>query len=152
MKNSKKDRKNDHALYHHLYERHYLEEGYVCMYCGEPADTLDHIPPLSVMRLLDAERRRKDGIVCSLVPCCRECNLVLGGRHLLTVADRLEFLEKHYEKKFDKQESFWSDDEINELGFSLRNFVKAKQQKLNRYIDMIRNIQLRMINTDTHPR
>lgn len=45
-----------------------------CTYCGRPADTLDHTPPLS-----RHEHVRGSGC-CDTVPACRACNCAGGGR------------------------------------------------------------------------
>ena len=135
----------------HKYKRHFLIEGYYCFYCGDPANTLDHVPPLSAMETLDREKRKKDRIPAALVPCCSECNNALGDRQLWTVFDRLLYLETYYDAYFKKQKSMWSEDEIEELGPSLKEAVRHRQEKLNRYIDKIRAIQVRQLKPETYP-
>ena len=147
----KKYRQHLHNIYKDRYVRHFLDEGYYCFYCGDPATGLDHMPPLFYMDSLSLGYIKKNKISCALLPCCTECNLKGGNKMHLTVMDRLLFLESTYEKHFKKMKSLWSADEIDELGPSLRSFVIAKQEKINRYIDKIRNIQKRMTRSDTFP-
>ena len=135
----------------HKYKRHFLSEGYYCFYCGDPASTLDHVPPLNEMDHLPYEKRKRDKIPASLLPCCLECNQALGSRRLVYVEERLLFLESYYDAKLKKKSAQWTDDEINELGYSLKEYVKHEQEKLRRYVDKIRNIQGRYIRTETHP-
>ena len=133
------------------YKRHFLTEGYYCFYCGDPAECLDHVPPLSLIGSYSYEERKNKNIPASLLPCCTECNSALGSRSLVTAFERLLYLESYYEAFFKRQKSRWSEEEIDTLGDSLRAFVRSRQEKLNRYIDKIRSIQLRMIRVETHP-
>lgn len=151
MTTSKARRKELMKIHGHKYERHFLTEGYYCFYCSDPAQCLDHVPPISIIENYSYEVRKKHKMPTALVPSCLECNAYLSDRSLPTVMDRLLYLESHYEAYFKKQQAMWTEDEINELGTSLRDFIKVKQEKLNRYIDKIRAIQLRMIRTETHP-
>jgi hypothetical protein len=61
------------------------------------------------------------------------------------------FLESYYDAKFKQQNAMWTEEEINELGFSLQKSVRARQEKLQRYIHKIRAIQRRHIMVETHP-
>ena len=138
-------------LHGHKYKRHFTSEGYYCFYCADPADTLDHVPPLSAMDILDKKKRQKERIPAALVPCCRECNGALGARQLWTVFDRLLYLESYYDAFFKKQCMMWTEEEINELGPSLRESVRHRQDKLERYRDKIRAIQVRQLKPETYP-
>lgn len=138
-------------LHGHKYKRHFTAEGYYCFYCGDPADTLDHVPPLSSMDILDKAKRKKERIPAALVPCCSECNGALGSRQLWTVFDRLMYLESYYDAYFKKQAMMWTEEEINDLGPSLRESVRHRQDKLERYRDKIRAIQLRQLKPETYP-
>jgi hypothetical protein len=138
-------------LHGHKYKRHFTQEGYYCFYCSDPADTLDHVPPLSAMEVLNKEKRKKEQIPAVLVPCCRECNSALGSRQLWTVFDRLMYLESYYDAYFKRQKMLWSEEEIEELGYSLRESVRHRQDKLDRYRDKIRAIQVRQLKPETYP-
>lgn len=133
------------------YKRHFLTEGYYCFYCSDPAQCLDHVPPLSMIDVYTHEERKKSNIPAVLLSCCTECNSALGSRLLPTANERLLYLESYYEAFFKKQKAMWTDDEIDELGDSLKSSVRARQEKLNRYVDKIRAIQLRLIRVETHP-
>ena len=150
---NKKDRNRQHLLAMHgfKYIRHYMDEGYVCFYCNAPADTLDHVPPLTMIDYMPYEERRKYGIPAVLLPCCSECNVNLGDKALADTISRLEFLEWHYDKFLQTQRGMWTEEEINKLGYVLQLQVKAKQKKLDDYVEKVRNIQTRLLRTDTHP-
>ena len=148
---SKKKRDILMKLHGHKYKRHFTTEGYYCFYCSDPADTLDHVPPLSAMDILNKEKRKKERIPAVLVPCCSECNSALGSRQLWTVFDRLMYLESYYDAYFKKQRMMWTEEEINELGPSLRESVRHRQDKLERYRDKIRAVQVRQLKPETYP-
>jgi uncharacterized protein Usg len=151
MSKTKKARQHLMKIHGHKYKRHFLTEGYYCFYCADPADTLDHVPPLSSMEILNKEKRKKDKIPATLVPCCKECNSSLGDRQLWTVFDRLLYLETYYDAFFKKQKAMWTEEEIAELGPSLRESVRHRQEKLERYLHKIRAIQLRQLKPETYP-
>lgn len=148
---TKKHRQELIKMHNHKYSRHYTTEGYYCFYCGDPAEGLDHVPPISMIDTMPYEKRKKDRIPAVTVACCSECNSALSSRRLSTVDDRLMFLESYYDAKFKKQNAMWSEEEISELGFSLQKTVRAKQEKLQRYIHKIRGIQRRHTMVETHP-
>jgi 5-methylcytosine-specific restriction endonuclease McrA len=52
-------------------ERILRRDGYICQYCGQEADTVDHVIP-----------RRLNGLDTdeNLLSSCRKCNLAKGGR------------------------------------------------------------------------
>lgn len=151
MANRNKKREILMKLHGHKYKRHFTQEGYYCFYCADPADTLDHVPPLSEMDILTPEKRKKEKIPAALVPCCAECNQALDARRLWTVFDRLMYLESHYDAYFKRQSMMWTEEEINELGPSLRESVRHRQDKLGRYRDKIRAIQVRQLKPETYP-
>lgn len=63
-----KARKELMRTHGHKYKRHFLSEGYYCFYCGDPANTLDHVPPLHEMPNLPYEKRKR---IVSLPLYCR---------------------------------------------------------------------------------
>ena len=138
-------------MHNHKYTRHYTTEGYYCFYCGDPAEGLDHVPPISLMDIMPYEKRKQDRIPAVTVACCQDCNGALSNRRLSTVDDRLLFLESYYDAKFKKQTAMWTEEEINGLGYSLQIMVRAKQEQLQRYIHKIRGIQRRHMMIETHP-
>jgi hypothetical protein len=138
-------------LHNHKYDRHYTAEGYYCFYCGDPADGLDHVPSLSSIDTMDYLYRKRNQIPAVTVACCSQCNGAMSSERLDTVAERLIYLESFYQKVFEKQNKTWSEEEIEELGFSLKNSIRSSQERLQRYVHKIRGIQRRSIMVETHP-
>lgn len=148
MKNSERIRL--YKTYNSLYTRHYIEEGYVCIYCNSPAETLDHSPPLSWIEPFGVSAFRKASIPLVTVPCCKECNNLLGDRKLLTVEERLEYLEKKYHSLFDKLVR-WSEEEINEMGASFQKTLRAQQWREEDLSRKIRAVEQRLVKPWTLP-
>jgi hypothetical protein len=146
-----RERNRLYTTYNQFYDRHYIEEGYMCFYCNDYAETLDHVPPLSWIEVFKLENLRKNGIPLATVPCCAECNRLLGGRKLLTVEDRLEYLETKYSALFEKL-ARWSDEEIEEMGQSFRQTLKSQRHREDELMRKIRAIEQRQIKPWTFPR
>lgn len=148
---SSKYRKKLLKLHNHKYERHYTPEGFYCFYCGDPADGLDHVPSINSIDTMDYQYRKRHQIPAVTVACCSTCNGATSSRRLDTVSDRLLYLESFYQRIFEKHNKTWSNDEIDELGPSLQDFVRSSQERLQRFVHKIRGIQRRFILVETHP-
>lgn len=130
-----------------LYGHHYTRLGSkwdVCFYCGDVAESLDHVPPINIVAEYGYKTFRDRGVPLLLVPCCAECNSALGSRSLNTVADRIDYLLNYYARKIDKRRS-WSADEIGELGRGLKPQVVARQARLTLWIAKLRNLEARYL-------
>ena len=57
--------------------KNYYIDDHHCAYCGEYADTKDHIIPYSFNH--SGKRRADMGDSDNLVPCCRECNSIASN-------------------------------------------------------------------------
>ena len=98
-----------------------------CTYCDEPADTLDHVVPLS----FSSVRRGGGGGDANgfpRVPCCRECNTLLGNRPLLTVEERRAWLAGALKKRYRKLLGAPKVD-LSELGPSLRAMIDGRTSR-----------------------
>jgi len=91
-----------------------------CEYCGQRAWGRDHVIPLAVT--FSGKRKKGHRGVGVTVPCCHECNSILGDRPILTVQERAAFLvrayRKHYQTLLKMPE--WTDEELDDLQSSLR--------------------------------
>jgi hypothetical protein len=133
-------------LYGHLYEFDPREDRMKCCYCGDVRECVDHVPALHVVDMLGSKKVRELDVDFFLYPSCSKCNSTLHTSFLLTYEERLSFLYNHYLKKADK-ETFWSIDEIEELGGSLRDMIVARQKQLRReLLDRIRGIEINLCN------
>lgn len=93
-----------------------------CAYCGEKADSFDHVPPRNFTGVKSCKQKRtkKDG-----VPSCTECNVLLGAKCLLTIGGRAEYLAKKFKKRYWRvlESVDWEPQELDGLGYNMRESV-----------------------------
>lgn len=125
----KKHRRNLEKRYGQLYVRMFFREGeaQVCVYCGNVAETQDHVPPLDWVYCLGTSYFGSAGIRLLLVPACGECNVELGPRKLFTIKDRTRWLIGRYEKKYERftKGLIWDMEDVDELGRGLKRYVEG---------------------------
>ena len=68
-----------------------------CVYCGNGADTSDHIPPVSLAAELDLSYLKDLDPV--LVPACRNCNSIIGASPEIKLVDRRDIVANHLSQK-----------------------------------------------------
>lgn len=97
---------------------------YVCIYCGENGDTVDHIPPRTARAKLVA-LGLADQYPFEEVRSCLECNSALGKRALWTVRERKRFIKKWLAKRYGKFLKLpeWTSEDILGLGSMLQREV-----------------------------
>lgn len=121
----------NHTIYTRFTHAHtgYWHE---CFYCGEPADTVDHYPPVSRVHDYRALGNRFETYVT--VSCCRECNTYLGNTLQDTLLERAEHAKDILEKKLRKDLNMpeWFDDEIEQLGSMMKKFMAAAKRRYER--------------------
>lgn len=123
-----------------FYKKHPLIRPDVCFYCGlsHPPD-IDHTPPLSWAYALGPSWFFDRNVNLWLIPCCRECNSLLGDKPIHTAKDRKRFIAGRLEERYQEflQHPKWTDDEIGELTGKLR-------KEMQKYMDdkrvMVRRI------------
>lgn len=94
----------------------------VCVYCGFPAGTKDHLVP----RTWTGDTRRS---AVAVVPACGECNSRIGTDGSASITERRAIAHAGIRKAKRAVLSApeWSAEELAELGPSLRQHVEAKQ-------------------------
>lgn len=110
-----------------------LELGDQCVYCGDPATTRDHFIPVSVVAML-ADSNPVPQYAKVTLPCCSHCNSVAEAKVFKTVGAKRRYIQNRLAKKHRKllNSPPWSDDEINQLGRTLRTKILADQQLARR--------------------
>ena len=90
----------------------------VCVYCGQPGSTRDHILP----RAWTGEASRQFTVT---VPSCGECNSLIGESVADTIAERREIAQGRIRKKYHRILSHYeyTPAEIDEFGPGLRESV-----------------------------
>lgn len=93
--------------------------GYLCIYCGMLANCDDHFPPRSLCYL------------GWLLPSCKECNYIAGTKWPLNFTFRAELVKDSLRRKYFSELTTpdWSDEELDELEYNLRNEVIRWQKR-----------------------
>lgn len=94
-----------------------------CFYCGEPADTIDHCPPLSKVDAYRALRLANEMYL--RVPCCRECNSLLGDSLQDDILQRERDCKARLARKYYRvlKLAEWTPEELAEMGPGLRKMI-----------------------------
>ena len=97
----------------------------VCVYCGDPATTKDHVVPYSFAGGLPSRLRKGGRDAGETVPACHDCNSWLGSRMLLTVTERKRAIAESLPKRHAKllASPTWDVDELLEVGKSLQAII-----------------------------
>lgn len=92
-----------------------------CIYCGEAANSRDHFIPTSFVKTMEDIGFTRTVIV----PACVECNSTAGSQVFRTMREKRQYVHECYRAKYAKllEAPDWSDDELNELGDTLRGHV-----------------------------
>lgn len=118
--------------------RHNREEHLTCFYCGEMANTRDHVYPHSA----DTLSRKRLFRGKETVNACAECNSTLGDACANYIEERIMHLITRTEDKYqlNKHVPDWTDAELKGLGYTLRSHVARKvqirQRAFNRVVHM----------------
>lgn len=98
-----------------------LKTEYTCEYCGLVADTVDHVPPVSIRPVL-VGLGLDSMYPFVVVRACRQCNSTLGDRALWTVEQRRDYIKSWLQRRYKKYLNLpdWTDAELNALEYSLR--------------------------------
>jgi hypothetical protein len=109
-----------------------------CFYCGELADTRDHLTPQAVGSAGLSQWLGQD-----VVQCCRECNMLLGDRYAYALIPRMEHLAHALVRKYKLADAVpeWDDSEVEELGPSLRSYVRGRVRARQRALDRVWHVR-----------
>lgn len=121
-----KDRKILYSKYNHRYKLFCPDKRsrYICFYCGLPAPTVDHVPPLNKVADLLMEY---ESLKYIKVPACQECNGIASDFPHIDIYERQEYIKKKLKKKYQKyiKSMDWEEDEIEQLGYRMKQQVIA---------------------------
>ena len=97
---------------------------FICFYCGLPAPTVDHVPPLNKVADLLMEYESLNYVK---VPSCQECNGLASDYPHLDIHTRQKYIKQKIKKKYLKyiKSADWEDDEIEALGDRLQQHILA---------------------------
>lgn len=118
------DMKKAHAWY-----KWKFRELALCIYCGEPATTKDHVFPLSLAAGLDLTRPNvRDQLLphgLCLVKACNACNSLASNHPFTSIREKRRWIQERLRRKYHRKlhRPEWEEHELNELGHGLRAYV-----------------------------
>lgn len=99
---------------------------WICVYCGQVGDSVDHIPPESMrLRLIHLQITREFPFL--EVRACRECNSALNDDGGWTLRERKRFVKSWLARRYARLLSMpdWEPEELLELGPGLAIYVSS---------------------------
>lgn len=99
-----------------------------CLYCGREAGVSDHVIPHAFYSV--EKRGGHRGAAWGLrTPACPQCNTLVGALLFETLFERCRWLNGRLRSRYRRVLRLpkWESDELGELGYSLRSYVKGKQ-------------------------
>jgi len=110
-----------------------------CVYCRSIAECRDHVIPVVYMYLT----RNYDPSKSWVVPCCNHCNQLAGGSVAFSIPEKAKLIIKKMYKKYGKILRYpsWTQDELNELSYNLRNAVWGGIVAKKTLLEKIKNLE-----------
>ena len=130
-KTSQKDRRLREKAFGHYYSKHPFCNLERCYYCGDYLENNgigDHVPPISwAFALGYSYMVEVESAPFIIVPCCKNCNSILGSKKYFTLRERKSYIASWLRTKYRdlRAAKEWEDDEIEGLGDGLRNFINS---------------------------
>lgn len=90
-----------------------------CYYCGDVADSIDHVIPRSLLARLDlATQVAMPRPYADTVPCCRDCNCRLNSSYQETLTERKLELKRRLRKRWGRLVQAtpeWTEEQLADL-------------------------------------
>jgi 5-methylcytosine-specific restriction endonuclease McrA len=98
-----------------------------CTYCGLPAESVDHVIPRNHRRAALAVGARWNARVADTVPACCECNQLASALVFRGVVEKRSYIHQRLRARYSwaLKTANWSEEELDELGPTLRSSVDA---------------------------
>lgn len=113
-----------------------MQEPELCYYCGQIANTVDHVIPKSTLIKLDSLEDSETTLSILgrrklTVPSCRECNCLLSDSIQESLTERKAYLKRKLRKRYARLLDMprWEDEEVGELGCNLNQYIKMSINK-----------------------
>ena len=120
--------------------RYNRENVLTCWYCGDMADTRDHVTPHSTTGF-----KKRSWSNLDYVMCCKECNHILGSNFPYDMLGRIEYLIQKFTRKhkLNKEVIQWDEEELDEVGHNLSSYIRASMIAWNKKKDRLSHMRLR---------
>lgn len=136
---------NKHRKQHLKYDCYYdlwvhnadKDNRHVCHYCGNVANALDHVPPISrIESIVNCDDFQH--IQPVKIPSCSRCNGWLGDKWRVDYQESKNLLLEHAAKKLEKKRvTEWDQEEVKELGRNLKGYVREMLDETRWYVDVV---------------
>jgi len=117
-------RRQRKLLLHHRYKR--VDTGGKCVYCGDLAESDDHVPSLCDAYAYGADALIESGRELRIYPACLDCNSRLQMNAGLDILSRQEIILHRLRRLLGQFKSDWDEDELDDLGPNLRSAVEKQ--------------------------
>lgn len=112
---------------------------FVCTYCGDNTEIQrEHVIPATYYML-----RSFDPNDQWIVSACRICNNLAGSSLFFSIPEKAKYILRRYRLRYKKVLSmpFWTQDELNEVGYSLRHGIEQSMLMRMIVLRRIRHIE-----------
>jgi hypothetical protein len=102
-----------------------------CSYCGEVAETVDHVLPRSFRVKVMSAGMTYTRDLPDTVPACRECNCLASDHVFSTLREKRAFVQSALRRRYAKLLAAppWRDEELATLGYVLATRVRSLEMK-----------------------
>jgi len=96
-----------------------------CLYCGVPADSVDHFIPRAYADSL-SELTGVSNRLLNIVPACRECNSMAGAKVFMSVSEKRHYIHDCLRKKYQKVLTIplWTEHDYSNISKNLGGYIK----------------------------
>jgi hypothetical protein len=104
-----------------------------CVYCGEGANTIDHVVPVSYyysgVRKIGSLHLTAEYGKENIVPSCKECNNIAWNHVFQDFEAKKDYIQNRLVEKYKKAINcpFWSEEEVKEMGKQMQKEIKLQQ-------------------------
>jgi len=117
-----------------------IVEQRTCIYCDSDSSLIkEHVIPASFFgyRCTDTDKQW-------IVTACETCNILAGSFTCFSIPEKAAYLVKRYKQKYRKllATSYWSEEELNELDYTLRMSIIGALEAKSILGIKIRNLEL----------
>lgn len=115
---------------------------FFCCYCGVPASDFDHVVPWSWNHTGKRKTKNRNKETC--VGACSECNSLLSNYFLHSIKDRADYLSDRLALRYKDllKMPVWSEEELDEMGYTQATYIRNKQMQRDLVIDRIRHCNM----------
>lgn len=112
----------------------------LCLYCGDPADQIDHVPPIT--RVDDYRAMHSGSEKYYRVKACKPCNEMLSNSLQHDIIERIDEAKRILRKKLGRRDVvyLWADEDLLTLGKNLRSKIASDMRKTE---SLVRRIEYR---------